>query len=99
MNFYPCNCSLKIWEFVETITPKVGAHLEVWKFIPSHSPPLLGAWNVTPRLHCWPAPLQALALVTNPRLGLRHVQKKKIIHNKKIETKVMFTKVEELFTN
>jgi hypothetical protein len=27
--------------------------------------------NVTPGLHFWPAPLQAFALVVNPRLGLR----------------------------
>ncbi len=29
----------------------MGAHLGVWGFIPSHSPTLSGAWNVTPRLH------------------------------------------------
>ncbi len=48
-------------------------HLAVWGFIPSHSFALLGAWNVTLRLAPWPAPLQALALVTSPRLRLRHI--------------------------
>jgi hypothetical protein len=37
MGFDPCNYSLKIWEFVENPTPKMGAHLGVWRFIPSHS--------------------------------------------------------------
>ncbi len=27
---------------------------------------------MTPMLHFWPAPLQALVLVVSPRLGLRH---------------------------
>jgi len=44
MGFDPCNCSLKIWKFIKTPTPKVGAHLGVWGFIPSHSSTLLGAW-------------------------------------------------------
>jgi hypothetical protein len=38
MGFDPYNCSLKIWESIRTPTPKVGVHLEVWRFIPSHSP-------------------------------------------------------------
>jgi hypothetical protein len=29
---------MKIWEFIETLIPKVGAYLGVWGFIPSHSP-------------------------------------------------------------
>jgi len=53
-------------------TPKVGAHLGEWGFIPSHSLALPRAWNVTLGLHIWPAPLRALALVTSPRLRLRH---------------------------
>jgi hypothetical protein len=57
MGFDPYNCSLKIWESTKTPTPRVGAHLGVWGFIPSHSLALLGAWNVTPGLHTWPAPL------------------------------------------
>jgi hypothetical protein len=47
MGFDPYNYSLKIQESIETPTPKVGAHLGVWKFIPSHSPKFPGAWNVT----------------------------------------------------
>jgi hypothetical protein len=34
----------------------VGAHLRVWRFIPSHFLALPRAWNVTPRLHIWPTP-------------------------------------------
>jgi len=73
MNFDPCNCPLKIWEFIRTLTFKVGAHLEVWGFIPSHFLTLSGAWNVIPRLHSWPAPLSTLALVVNLRLELWHL--------------------------
>jgi hypothetical protein len=72
MGFDPHNCPLKIQESIETLTPKVGVHLEVWRFIPSHSPTLLGTWHVTIGLHSWPMPLQALALVASPRLGSRH---------------------------
>ncbi len=43
MNFDPYNRLLKIWESIGTPTPKVGVHLGVWGFIPSHSPTLLGA--------------------------------------------------------
>jgi len=61
---------MKIWESIETPAPKVGAHLGMWRFIPSHSPTFLGAWNVIVGLHFWPVPSQALTLVVNPRLGL-----------------------------
>ncbi len=37
MSFDPCNLLLKIRESIGTPTPKVGAHLGVWGFIPSHS--------------------------------------------------------------
>jgi hypothetical protein len=42
MGFDPYNGSLKIQESIETLTPKVGVHLGVWRFILSHSPILLG---------------------------------------------------------
>ncbi len=42
------------------------------RFIPSHSPTLPWAWDVTPKLPSWPALLQALTLVASPRLGLWH---------------------------
>ncbi len=42
MGFDSCNRSLKIWESIRTPTPKMGAHLGVWGFIPSHSLTLLG---------------------------------------------------------
>ncbi len=70
MDFHPYNRSLKVWESTRTPTPKVEAHLRVWGFILSHSLSLSGTWNVTARLHTWPAPSQALALVASPRLGL-----------------------------
>jgi hypothetical protein len=57
ISFGPCNFPLKIWKSIETPTPKVGAHLGVCGFIPSHFPTLLGAWNVTLMLHSWLAPL------------------------------------------
>ncbi len=71
MGLDPCNCSLRIQESTVTSTPKMGAHLGVWGFILSHSLALPGAWNVTPGLHTWPAPLQALTLVMSPRLRLQ----------------------------
>jgi hypothetical protein len=43
MGFDPCNCFLKNRESIGTLTPKVGAHLGVLRFIPSHSPTLLEA--------------------------------------------------------
>jgi hypothetical protein len=71
MSFDPFNCLLKIWKSIGTLIPKVGIHLGMWGFIPSHFPTLPKAWNVTPMLHSWPALSQALALVMSPRLGLR----------------------------
>jgi len=46
MGFDPYNRFLKIRESTEPPIPKVGTHLGVWGFIPSHSLALLGAWNV-----------------------------------------------------
>jgi len=71
MGFDPYNHSLKIWKSIGTPTPKVGVHLGVWCFIPSHSPTLLGTWNVTPGFPSLPAPSQTFALVASPRLGLQ----------------------------
>jgi hypothetical protein len=36
MSFDPCNYNMKIWESIGTPTPKVGAHLGMCGFIPSH---------------------------------------------------------------
>jgi hypothetical protein len=44
--------------------------LRVCGFIPSHPPTFPRAWNVTIELHSHPTPLQALAFVVIPRLGL-----------------------------
>jgi hypothetical protein len=65
MGFNPCDCSLKIRESTEIPIPKMGAHLGVWVFILTFSH--------TPELPSWPAPLQALALVASPMLGLWHL--------------------------
>jgi len=73
MSFDPYNHSLKIWESIGTPTSKMGVHLGVWGFIPSHSFALPRAWDVTPGLPSWPATLQALALVASLRLGLRQI--------------------------
>ncbi len=72
MRFDPYNRFLKIWKSIKTLTPKVRTHLGVWGFIPSHSPTLLGGWNVILKLPSWPTPLQALALVASLRLRLQH---------------------------
>jgi hypothetical protein len=70
MGFVLCNCSLMVWESIKTPTPKMGAHLGVWGFVPLHFPTLPRAWNVTPKFYSWLAPLQVFALVVNPRLEL-----------------------------
>jgi len=57
MNFVPCNHPLKIRKFIGTPTPKVGVHLGVWGFIPSHFPTFPRTWNVIPKFHSWPTPL------------------------------------------
>jgi hypothetical protein len=64
MGFDPWNYFLKIWDSIETLIPKVGSHLGVWVFIITLSHNL--------GLPFWLAPLQALAFVTSPRLGLWH---------------------------
>jgi hypothetical protein len=73
IGFDLCNHSLKIQESIGTLIPKMGAHLGMWGFIPSHFPTFIGAWNVTPGLPSWPAPLQTLTLVVNLRLRLQHL--------------------------
>jgi hypothetical protein len=72
MSFDPWNCSLKICESIWIPTPKVGAHLGVCEFIPSHCPIFPRTWNVTLELHFQLIPLQSLALVVNPRLRSWH---------------------------
>ncbi len=70
MGFDPCNHYMKIWESIGTPTPKVGVHLGMWRFIPSHSC-TPRSMKCDPQAHSWLTPLQALALVTSPRLGLQ----------------------------
>jgi hypothetical protein len=73
IKFDLCNCPLKIWESIAASTPKMGDHLGVWGFIPSHSFILLGTWDVTPRL-----PLLARNLA-RPCLG--HEPKVRVVTN------------------
>jgi hypothetical protein len=42
MNFHPSTCSLNIRESIKTPIPKMGIHLGMCGFTPSHSPTLLG---------------------------------------------------------
>jgi hypothetical protein len=72
MSFDSWNFLLKIQESIRIPILKMGAHLGVCGFIPSHFPTFSGTWNMTPGLHFWPTPLQALALVASRRLRLRH---------------------------
>jgi len=71
--FDPYNRLLKSEESTEAPTPKVETPLGAWGFIPSHFLTLPGACDVIPKLPSWLATLQALALVTSSRLGLRHI--------------------------
>jgi hypothetical protein len=75
--------AITFWKFrspLGTPTPKMGIHLRVWGFIPSHPFALPRAWNRVPGLPSWPAPLQAFTLVVNPALGLRQLFKCRILH-------------------
>jgi hypothetical protein len=79
MSLDPYNHSLKIREPIGTLTPKMGTHLGVWRFIPSHSLTLLGAWNVTPNFVLGPHPCKLAPLVASPRLGLQQHFKKQSV--------------------
>jgi hypothetical protein len=73
MGFDPCNCALKIWESIWDFNFQHGSSLESVRV---HSLTLFAfprACDVSPKSLSWPATLQPLALVTNPRLGLRHI--------------------------
>jgi hypothetical protein len=65
MNFDLWNHSLNIENILGIPTPKVGVHLGVCGFIPSHF--------FTPGLHSQSTLFHALALVTSPKLRLLHV--------------------------
>jgi len=66
LGFDTYDYSMNIWESIRTPIPKVEVPLGVWRFIPSY---LLSFPGFLP----WLATLQALALVTSPKLGLQHV--------------------------
>jgi hypothetical protein len=64
--------AIALWIFGSpfgTPTPNMGIHLGVWGFMLFALP---GVCDVTVGSLSWPAPLQPLALVVSPRLGLRH---------------------------
>jgi hypothetical protein len=67
------NRSLKFWESTGTPSPKVGVALGVWGFTPSHFSTLPGVCDVTPEFSFGPHPCNPLALVTSPKLRLRHL--------------------------
>jgi hypothetical protein len=80
MNFDPCNC---LWKFENPSRLQFPKWEPTWECMGSflHTfPTFMGTWNVTPRLHSWPAPLQALALVVSSRLGLRHYNTHKMLY-------------------
>jgi hypothetical protein len=81
MSFDPFNHFLKTRKSIGTPIPKMGTHLGVCGCIPSHPLTLPRTWNVTHGLHSWPAPLQAFALITSPRLGSRHQDRYKLNPN------------------
>jgi hypothetical protein len=73
MGFDPCNRTPKIRESFRDSNSQHGSSLVSVRV---HSLTLFAlprACEVTPRSPSWPATLQPLALVTNPKLGLRHM--------------------------
>jgi hypothetical protein len=72
LSFDPWNRSLKFWESIRTLSPKVGVALGVWGFTPSHFPTLLGVCDATPRLSFGSHLCNPFALVASPKLGLQH---------------------------
>jgi len=69
MGFDPCNLSLKIRESIKTLTPQGQL---TWECEGSFSHILLHSWeDVPPGPPSYLALLQAFALVTSSRLGLR----------------------------
>jgi hypothetical protein len=69
MGFDPCNVALKIWESIWDSDSQNGS-VRIHSFTLFA---LLGACDVTPGPPSWPATLQALALVTSPKLSLRQL--------------------------
>ncbi len=63
----PYNCSLKIWESIGSPTPKMGAHLGVWGFVPSH-------YLTFPGFPFGPHPYKPLPWSPSPRLRLRQMK-------------------------
>jgi len=73
MGFDPCYCFLKIWESTRTPNSQSGSSfgsVKVHSFTLSCT---LGSMKCDSWASLLATPLQALALVMNPRLGLRHI--------------------------
>jgi hypothetical protein len=64
MGFDPCNCPLKVWEFIGTPIPKMGVHLGVRRFIP-HT--LLHSWEH----EMWPPTSLLAHNLANPCFGCK----------------------------
>jgi hypothetical protein len=72
MSFDSCNCTLKIQE---SIRDSNSQHGSLFGSVRVHALTLFalpGVCDVNPRSFSWPTPLQPLALVVSPRLGLWH---------------------------
>jgi hypothetical protein len=71
--FDPCNHTLKIWKSIWDSNSQHGSSLGSVRVHSLTLFALPGACDVTPECPSWPTTLQPpLALVANPRLGLRH---------------------------
>jgi len=71
MSFDPCNRLLTVRDSIRTPTSQSGGSIGSVGFIPSHTLALPGSMKCDSRAHSWPAPLQTLSLVMNPRLRLQ----------------------------
>ncbi len=91
MGFDLYNLFLKIQKSIGTPTPKVGTHLGVWRFIPSHSPTLPKTWDVTLRLPFWPAHLQAFCFGRKPKVRVATILMSNLIEAMSSYTSIVTT--------
>jgi hypothetical protein len=71
MGFDPYNCALRIRESIWDPNSQHGSSLGSVRVHSLTLFALPGACEITPRSFSWPATLQPLVLVVNPRLGLQ----------------------------
>jgi hypothetical protein len=92
MGFDPCNHSLKIWESVKTLTPKLGVHLEMW--FPGFP---LGPQPCNPCLGCEPK-----VATFDVHVNLHHAKTQFICFYGKILkniTSILYLNVHEVYKN